>query len=125
MRMTLVERYSLFQVPQDLTAHDVNVLYFDVVCITLPSFLCLTRADGTPIGNFDFLQPLCTARGVRGPLMQLPVALALQLANLSESIYYLSKKILGDRHAVEPFLTVPEVLKVSSSFLIPFEVITY
>mmetsp|Transcript_21785 Transcript_21785/g.36711 ORF Transcript_21785/g.36711 Transcript_21785/m.36711 type:complete len:84 (-) Transcript_21785:613-864(-) len=70
--------------------------------------------DGSPIGNFDFLQPLCAARGVRNPLFYLPVAAALQLANLAESIFYLSAFFLGSQRAVEPFLTIPEVLKVQS-----------
>jgi len=66
-------------------------------------------SDGTPIHNFEFLRPLCEARGRVYPSLILSTPFMLQLAYVFESIFYISSR-LG--YPIEPFLTRAEVLKV-------------
>ena len=66
-------------------------------------------SDGTPIHNFEFLRPLCEARGRVYPTLVLSTSFMLHLAYVFESIFYISSR-LG--YPIEPFLTRAEVLKV-------------
>jgi len=66
-------------------------------------------SDGTPIHNFEFLRPLCEARGRKYPSLVLSTTFMLQLAYVFELIFYISSR-LG--YPIEPFLTRAEVLKV-------------
>jgi hypothetical protein len=62
-------------------------------------------SDGTPIDNFEFLQPLCEARGRTFPALILPTWFFLSLAQLFEWLHH------SPLH-LEPLLTRAEVLKV-------------
>jgi nucleoside-diphosphate-sugar epimerase len=61
-------------------------------------------SDGTPIDNFEFLNPIVKARGAEVPKLVVPVVLALAVAWVCE----LGWRLFG----IEPFLTRAEVLKV-------------
>lgn len=61
-------------------------------------------SDGTPIDNFEFLRPLCEARGASYPSLILPVGLVLVVARIFELLYF--------AFGLEPFLTRAEVYKV-------------
>jgi hypothetical protein len=69
-------------------------------------------SDGTPIDNFEFLRPLCAARGKKFPIIQLPTAMMLHVAHALEIVFRVTNA-LGC--PVEPFLTRAEVLKVGHS----------
>lgn len=66
-------------------------------------------SDGTPILNFEFLRPLCIARGCTYPSYVMPVSLAILFAALCEDLYRICKTIYIPW---EPFLTRAEVYKV-------------
>lgn len=69
-------------------------------------------SDGTPMENFEFLRPLCLARGKSFPSIVIPTAVMLGLAYLLENIYFISKSV---GFPIEPFLTRAEVYKVGVS----------
>lgn len=66
-------------------------------------------SDDSPINNFEFLRPLCSARDCDYPSLVLPVWLFKGVAFLLERIYLLSKSY---GIPIEPFLTQAEVFKV-------------
>jgi nucleoside-diphosphate-sugar epimerase len=66
-------------------------------------------SDGTPIDNFEFLRPLCVARGCSFPSLVLPLSLMLWVAFVFEKIYLWGK--LFGLH-IEPIFTRAEVKKV-------------
>ena len=61
-------------------------------------------SDGSPINNWEFLRPLCAARGRSFPSIVIPTTLMLYVAFAMEQAYLL----LG----IEPFFTRAEVYKV-------------
>lgn len=69
-------------------------------------------SDGTPVENFEFLRPLCVARGRKFPTVVLPTQFMLVVAFILEQLYFFTKA-LGV--PVEPFLTRAEVYKVGYS----------
>lgn len=69
-------------------------------------------SDGTPVENFEFLRPLCEARGKKFPRITLPTPLLMHVAHATEIVYHVTNA-LG--FPVEPFLTRAEVLKVGYS----------
>ena len=66
-------------------------------------------SDGTPISNFEFLRPLCSARGCNFPTITLPVSIAVLLAAICEDFYRITKALCLP---ISPFLTRAEVYKV-------------
>lgn len=66
-------------------------------------------SDGSPIENFEFLRPLCVARGRRYPALVVPTAAMLWVSALLERVYYATRSM---GVPVEPALTQAEVLKV-------------
>jgi hypothetical protein len=79
---------------------------------TAPAGQAYCISDGTPIENFEFLRPLCAARGKKFPVIQLPTAMMLHVAHVMEILFHVTNA-LGC--PVEPFLTRAEVLKVGFS----------
>ena len=77
---------------------------------------CAGRAysisDGECVDSFEFLRPLCEARGIAYPSLVLPVWLATSLAFILEHLFYLLRFIIGARMTPAPFLTRAEVFKV-------------
>lgn len=69
-------------------------------------------SDGSPIQNFEFLYPLCQARGRKYPSLILSTTFMLYFAFILEQIYYITNNI---NIPIEPFLTRAEVLKVGIS----------
>lgn len=69
-------------------------------------------SDGTPVENFEFLRPLCVARGRKFPSIVLSTQFMLVIAYCLEKLYFVSKA-LG--MPIEPFLTRAEVYKVGHS----------
>jgi hypothetical protein len=69
-------------------------------------------SDGSPVENFEFLRPLCEARGKAFPKIVLPTSLMLEVALALEVVYQVSNA-LG--WPIEPFLTRAEVYKVGVS----------
>ena len=76
---------------------------------SLPAGQAYFISDGTPIGNFEFLRPLCLARGKQYPTVVVSTTFMLGLALLLEQLFFVSRS-LG--YPIEPFLTRAEVLKV-------------
>ena len=66
-------------------------------------------SDGTPIDNFEFLRPLCEARGEKYPSIVLPVTAALTIGWFFEVLHYISRAV---GLPIEPFMTRAEVYKV-------------
>ena len=69
--------------------------------------------DGTPIFNFQFLRPLCLARGRIFPSLIIPTKYMLKVAYIFEKLYLFSSYYLPI--TIEPFLVRAEVLKVGVS----------
>ena len=73
-------------------------------------------SDGSPISNFEFLRPLCEARGCSYPSLILPTQLMIYLAYVMEKLYiftkYLNLKIGAYELVLIPFLIRAEVYKV-------------
>lgn len=69
-------------------------------------------SDGTPVENFEFLRPLCIARGRKFPSIVLSTQFMLVVAYWLEKLYFASKALGAP---IEPFLTRAEVYKVGYS----------
>lgn len=76
---------------------------------TKPAGQAYFVSDGTPIENFEFLRPLCVARGRRYPLVVLPVNFMVCVSYFMELLYHATAR-LG--YGVSPLLTRAEVYKV-------------
>lgn len=79
---------------------------------SVPAGHVYSISDGSPVENFEFLRPLCEARGKSYPQIVLPTGLMLGVAQALEILYYVSNA-LG--WPIEPFLTRAEVFKVGVS----------
>ena len=79
---------------------------------SIPAGQVYCISDGTPIENFEFLRPLCHARGKSYPSIILPTEMMLSVAQVLEGIYHITQA-LGC--PIEPFLTRAEVYKVGIS----------
>lgn len=75
-------------------------------------------SDGSPVENFEFLRPLCEARGKAFPRIVLPTSLMLNVAHLLEIVFLVSNAV---GFPIEPFLTRAEVLKVGVSHYFSIE----
>lgn len=79
---------------------------------SVPAGQVYSISDGSPVENFEFLRPLCEARGKAYPQIVLPTGLMLGLAQVLETVYYVSNAV---GCPIEPFLTRAEVFKVGVS----------
>lgn len=78
-------------------------------CEQSPAGQAYFISDGTPIDNFEFFRPLCSARGAEFPSLLLPVLPFVYLGWILEQVYH-ATNFLG--LPIEPFLTRAEVFKV-------------